>query len=247
MRVLQTTAAVLVLTLGAATACADGLLYQLPKDGTWATYQFDFSVSHGQYGVQTVKGTIRMASVGVVTENGQPCRWIEVAMEPQFEKGAAPPGGGTKQVIKVLIPENFLAKDQTPLDHAIRAWKWAKGEGEPEKMKDLRDPDDAPIHVILSGPLKDAKQLPKAEVEGKLGKLLCEGVTGSLELKLSGGAMFRYVLENRMHGRAPFGVVTSRWTVVNVKGYKTAGTKQDWNLKLIDFGEDAKSELPDAK
>jgi len=247
MRVMHTVEVVMVFAIGATTAYADGLFCNLPKDGTWATYQFDSSVSHGQYGVQTVKGTIRMASVGAVTENGQPCRWIEVAMEPQFEKGTAPPGGGTKQVIKVLIPEKFLAKGETPLDHAIRAWKWAKGEGEPEKMKDLRDPDDAPIHVILSGPLKDAKQLPKAEVEGKLGELLCEGVTGSLELKLSGGATFRYVLENRMHRRAPFGIVTSRWTETIVKGYKGAGSKQEWNLKLIDFGENAKSEMPGAK
>ena len=38
---MRATCIVVVLTLAGNTVYADGLLYKLPKDGTWATYQID--------------------------------------------------------------------------------------------------------------------------------------------------------------------------------------------------------------
>ena len=51
-------------------------------------------------------------------------------------------------------------------------------------------------------------------------------------------------LETRLHGKAPFGVVTSN---INLK-ISGQGPQQDitMTLKLADVGKNAKSELPDA-
>jgi len=51
-------------------------------------------------------------------------------------------------------------------------------------------------------------------------------------------------LETRLHGKAPFGVVTSKMKV-KISGQ---GPQQDitMTLKLADVGKNAKSEFPDA-
>lgn len=258
---------------------ADGPFYELPKDGTWATYQVDGSVKMPGEQV-SVKGNIRMASVGQVTEAGQPCRWIEVVSEVQSGGEGGPPG--RKDVVKVLIPEQFLVKGEAPLEHAIRAWRPAgksmKRDSQKDKvespladekfekvdnlMMELRD-GLLPVIVILSGLPKDATPLPKAEVESKLGKLQCEGMTGSLDIAGPGTSKMRCAVENRLHPEAPFGVVSSRWTIpllaaeakkvknpqkgtIESEEWKEAG-KVELNLKLIDFGDKATSEMPDAK
>ncbi len=269
MRVLYTIAAAAAWTLAATTACADGLLYQLPKDGAWAKYDLT-ATGEGMGQTTQAKGSLRMASVGEVTEQGQPCRWIEVVVQGQSET----PGGTTvrtEEVWKVLIPQKRLARGEAPLDHAIRAWeadirdRAKKTSSAPDKarearqLKDVKDFSHGPLPALLAGPLKDVKQLGKAEVESKLGKLSCEGVRGVLEFK-DGIRRMRITLENRLHPKAPFGVVSSRCTIEGVvaaaPGPKGApepapspeiGIKVVWDLKLADFGEGAKSELPDAK
>jgi hypothetical protein len=101
--------------------------------------------------------------------------------------------------------------------------------------------------VLLAGPLKDAKALEKAEVESKLGKLACEGQSGNLELKGNRDMVFKARLETRLHDDAPFGVVGSRWTMEVTEKDGKGSMKMDWNLKLIDVGDKATSEIPDAK
>ena len=66
--------------MSAGVVRADGLLYQLPKDGTWASYDLNVSVQRET----TMTGILRLASVGQVTEDKTPCRWIEVQIEVQF-------------------------------------------------------------------------------------------------------------------------------------------------------------------
>jgi hypothetical protein len=185
-----------------------------------------------------LKGTIRMASVGQVTEDGQVCRWIEIALEIEVgsQKG--------KLVCKVLVPEKFLAKGETPMDHAVRAWELQDQAGKTKKIEDPKNFIESFLPLFLPGPLKDAKPLPKAEVESKLGKRQCDGVTGRLEFKY-GKESLRVLMENRLHPDAPFGVVAGRWTLDSV-GPETGQTIVRCNFKLIDLGEKATSEMPDA-
>jgi hypothetical protein len=234
-------AAFFLLVLSAALARADGLLCQLPKDGSWATYDLDMGAKMPGGGVAKAKGTVWLASVGQTTENGEPCRWIEVEFKITMAMGDQK--REEIEIEKLLIPEKYLAKGESPLEHVLRAWK-KHGDNKPVKMDKSNDIDSGPLPLILSGPWKEVKKLDKAEVECKLGKVACEGVQGSLEFKIHGGAM-KCKLENRLHADSPFGVATSRWTLEMPDTPGMGG--MDWGLKLVDFGKDAKDKMPDAK
>jgi hypothetical protein len=221
-------------------ARADGLFYKLPKDGTWAVYQLDGSFCDKDKPADSLplKGAIRMASVGQVTENGQLCRWIEVTFDLD------PPFGGSnprwKDVWKVLVPEKYLAKGETPMDHVIRAWQRSSLGKNAEKVKDPTTLRQSLLGFFISGPMKEAKSLPKAEVESKLGKLQCDGVTAGAEPK-EGSAS----IEIRLHPDAPFGVVACRLNLELVFSARPTGTiLVRCNLNLSDFGDKAKAEIP---
>jgi hypothetical protein len=244
MRAIQDCAAIAALIFCATLARADGAFYKLPKDGTWATYQVDASES-GAY-PKSRKGSLRMASVGQVTEKGEPCRWIEVTWQLKVRENGKKARKDTRDTRKekVLIPERFLAKHESPMDHIIRAWRQEE-KGPPKEVKEPNDIGEGPLPILLSGPIKDGKTLAKTEVESKLGKLSCEGVSGRLELTSKYQGVFKFFLENRLHPDAPFGVVINHWTLESPPGLEV-GT-MDWTMKLIDYGDKATSEMPDAK
>lgn len=236
-------AAFLLLALSVGLARADGLLCQLPKDGSWATYNLDIAVKMPNGQNASTTGTMSLASVGQVTENGMPCRWIEVLCK--LTMGMGDQKAEKVQMWKLLIPEKYLAKGETPLEHVLRAWT-RQGTGEPQNLADPNDMDAGPLPLVLSAPWKEAKQLDKAEVECKLGKVSCDGEQGLLEFKAKGGNAMRmkWKLENRLHADSPFGVATSRW-IMSVPDMMEG--EMEWNLKLIDFGGNAQSKMPDAK
>ena len=157
------------------------------------------------------QGYVRIASVGQTTEEQQPCRWIEVQFDADDDHRRAQRSRRI-EVFKVLIPEKFLAKGQSPLEHVVRAWI-RHGEDEPKKLEKPDEFSASPLPLILSGPWKDAKELEKAEVECKLGKLACKGVEGTLEFDLGKGGVMKCKFEDRLHADSPFGVVTSHWTL----------------------------------
>jgi hypothetical protein len=244
MKAIQACGAILVLLTGTAVARADGALYKLPKDGAWATYQIEFYILMSPMHVMQAKGTMRMASVGQATEDGQPCRWIEVNWKMAMNEGLAEKPREEKDHFKVLVPEKFLAKGESPTEHVIRGWRQRSG-GKPEKLKDPGDIDEGPFPLVLCGPPKDLKNLPKQEVESKLGKLSCQRVAGHLEFESKHGGAFKCDVENCLHADAPFGLVSAHWKLdVPGMGEKATG---DWTMKLIDCGEGGKSEMPEAK
>jgi hypothetical protein len=235
--------ALLLLAGSAGLARADGMFYQLPKDGASATYELNASFKNDNPAPLSLKGTMRIASVGQVTEKKQPCRWIEVHFDMDIAVDDVPQGK-TTEVYKLLIPEKYLAKGQSPLDHVVRAWK-QKDDGETQELKHPAALDEGPLPIVLSKPWKDAKPLEKTVVESKLGKLPCEGVAGALEWKLRNGKVAKCKYENRTSAKSPFGVVASRWTIEAPQWGD--GVVLEAALKLADLGEKAKSELPDVK
>jgi hypothetical protein len=243
MRALFPSVAIVILAVAAGAAQADGLLYQLPKDGTWASYQFDLNAKMDGVELQA-QGSLRLASVGQATDKDKPCRWIEAGFQVEM-KGAGVPEPARKEnlVVKVLIPEKHLREGASPLDHVVRGWI-ARNDRQPEKLTDPKDFETSPLPIMLAPPLKDAKKLEAVVVESKLGKLSCEGLTGSAKFDNQRGQAVDLTLESRLHPKAPFGVVSSRWTMKITGDGKPAG-EMTWNLRLSDLGEDAKSELPD--
>jgi len=239
VRVIVTLIVVALAVLAVGHARGDGLVYQLPKDGVWA--RFDMELTLTLQGEKTSKmGTLRIASVGQTSENDQPCRWIEVRFASDEKSGVA------EIIAKVLVPEKHLKRGESPLEHVLRGWV-KEGRGKPKKLDDAASFNDSPLPLVLSGPLKDARPLEKEVVDGKLGRLECEGVTGRLEIKLPERGTIEAAVQSRLHPKAPFGVVSSRWVMKMQSVPLPAGAEAVLNLTLGDFGEGAASELPDSK
>jgi len=219
----------LLLVLSAGLTRADGLLYQLPKDGTWATYDFDSNTKGPGGQNMNMKGSLRIASVGQTTEQEQPCRWIEVQFDMTTTVGEHKME--QSEIYKLLIPEKFLAKGETPLEHVVRAWTQQGKNGPNKKFEKPNDIGASPLPLILSARWNDAKQLDKAETESKLGKVACDGVEGTLEFKGSRFGVVKGKFENRLSADSPFGVVTSRWTLQSPATAPVKTGDMEWKIK----------------
>jgi len=96
---------------------AQGLIFQLPADGTWVRYEGTFAQKEIRPGTTT--GELEIApwiehvwlkSVGTEMADYQgesvPCRWIEILVERGREKdGKVDTGKTGREIYKVLIPE----------------------------------------------------------------------------------------------------------------------------------------------
>src|SRR5262245_2179960 len=75
--------------------------------------------------------------------------------------------------------------------------------------------------------------------------LKCEGVTGWIQYK-EGDVHLKVTFETRHHDKAPLGVVSCRMQFEMKRDGKVQQTV-DATAKLIDFGRDARTALPDYK
>lgn len=237
---MRTSLLLLATIIGACLLCtgnarAEGLLYQLPEDGSWVRFdlQYTFEVDGMEKPGQGT-GTLWMASVGKSVEGSEPCRWIEFKVQLKDI--------GPEQILirKLLIPEKYLKKGENPTEHVVRGWA---------KFNDEDVARAVPVHgrwpAYLAGPLQDEKQLDKQLVESKLGALKCEGVTGWIQYK-EGDVHMKVTFETGLHEKAPFGVVSSRMQFEMKRDGNVLQTV-DAKAKLIDFGVDSQTALPDYK
>jgi hypothetical protein len=225
------------------TALADGLIYQLPTDGGSVTFDYEYKAT-GTADDPTVdirKGSLTMSSVGETTVYNEKCRWIEFKEVLKWEYD----GKERVTITKVLVPENHLGRGKSPGEHLIQGWV-KFGDSAPQEFHDLRSPLVAAQGLFLAGPPKEVKDLKQTEINGKLGILQCEGVTGQFVEEQEGGNVYR-TFENRLHSTAPFGVVVSLWKIErrdNKGAILEAGTVK---FTLRDTQNSALSEMPEKK
>jgi hypothetical protein len=226
-----------LLTLGFAVlsfntqAIADGLVYQLPEDGTSAEFDLKFS-GPGKQGT----GSLTVSSVGKVKEDGKACRWIEFNIVMTLNDMER------RMVAKVLIPETEFAPGKKPFENRVRAWIRL---GESPDAKNLEQNDFGPLPVFLSGPFENAKKLDAIEVETKaLGKLKCEGASGLV--KTEDRRKNETTIETRLNKKAPFGVVSCKMEMKAERNGEFV-PEVEITLTLKKVGKDAKSLLPDSK
>jgi hypothetical protein len=217
-------------------ARADGLIYQLPADGTSA--EFDLKVTMESNG-QTMEadGSFAIKSVGKQKVDDVDSRWIEFKLVMKL-------GGRDQTVIaKVLVPEAELTRGKNPIGH-VKKWWHKQGDREPKEITDFSSRDAGPLPAFLSGPLKDAKNLDVEVVECSLGKVECKGVTGTMEYTLS-GRKNAATFTNRLHKKAPFGIASSE---MSIEFSRDGRVQQNVTMKitLSKVGKDATSELPDS-
>lgn len=235
MRILSSIMLAVVLLLPAATR-ADGLIYQLPADGSSA--EFDLKMTMERNG-QTMEadGSFAIKSVGKQKVDDVDCRWIEFKLEMKI--------GEREQTVraKVLVPEAELTRGKNPIGHVKKAW-YKPGDRDPKEITDFTGSSAGPLPAFLCGPLKDAKELDAETVESSLGKFECKGVTGTTEFTV-GGRENDVTFTNRLHEKAPFGIVSS---VMQVEVSRDGQIQQNITMKirLSKVGKDATSELPDS-
>lgn len=101
------------------SAVAQGLLWNLPADGTWVRYEGDYrhvkfrpASNQGDLVLQ-FRRNLEIRSVGseMADFKGEsvPCRWIEMeVVTGKLVDGEIQPGPGGRRIYKVLIPESVV-------------------------------------------------------------------------------------------------------------------------------------------
>ncbi len=216
-------------------AGADGLLYRLPEDGTYVRFDLELKQEAGGE-TKSASGSLTMASVGQKEVDGKKCRWIEFRMQMKQEQRER------VQMVKVLVPEQHLKAGAAPIDHMIKGWYGSPGK-DAKEAENNRDPRLGPVPAFLCGPFKDSKKLVAEDLDTKLGKLSCPGVTGSVRIE-QGKQIHDITFDNRLNDKAPFGLVSSRMQFKVTRDDKMRD-KGSLILTLTEVGKTAKSELPE--
>lgn len=218
-------------------ARADGLIYQLPADGSSVTFDLAMTMS-GPGEEQKATGTFVVRSVGETEHKGVKGRWIELSMTANL--------GGRERTItaKLDIPEKQLQAGGQPFANITKFWL-KKGNGKARHVTELDGDDAGPLPAFLAGPSKNEKELPAKEIETGIGKLSCTGVSGSHSYKQD-GSTFSVEFNSRRHAKAPFGVAA---TEIKMTRTSASGNEQETitvKLTVAKVGAKAKSGLPDA-
>ena len=211
----------------------------------WARFEMDGVGTDPDGKVVTRTGTFTLSSVGTCVVDGRKCRWIEVTEDGKSD------GKAYTSTQKLLIPEDDLAKGKEPLRDVLKAWTKDSADG--NNAREIADLDGAAgqsylqnsFAYILHGPFNSESELPAARIESKLGALECNGIAAfERTIVREIGIESSYTI--RLHEKAPFGVVS--WEVeTKVKRAGQLISTGTLKLKLIDFGNHAKSAIPEAE
>ena len=250
MRAFRILTAVTLLSLASETGQAGGLLYHLPKDGTWVA--FDYQENAERLGRRfNYKGTLYMSSVGRTTQGDDECRWIEFRFEGTRSMDGVSSSERHMYIYKLLIPEKYLNPEGKIAKNVVKCW-YKSPSGDVREIKSAAERLAGRYFLVRTffAPFpEDAEKLEKKVIKSKLGKLACEGLTGYINYgrwrgrdggEWEGGLNVHI----RLHKKAPSGVVSARMhSEMTSNGQPMFdGT---FTFKLSDFGEGAESELPD--
>lgn len=227
---------------------------KLPEDGWWVRYLLTVkSTSNGQTEEQQSKTTFSL--VGTTTENNEKYRWVESKSE---WKDAA--NNEHIQITKFLIPEKDLLESEQPLDRLKRCWvKFDDRDVRADRIgleQDTRTANWAYSgHVIIfPGMRKKLKSIDEQRVvEYQQGRLvIARAETGKItgkpvDVKGRRPTQMTTVTEFKMWsdptvlpGFAAAKIITA---TTRANGMFPTASDQDWII--ADFGNDAKSSLPD--
>ena len=182
----NTLAVLIFLSLGPAWLFADGLLQQLPSEGTAVKYKLTQTgmvhiFESGKVDIEPQKisingdGYIQLAVVGSAVVAGMNCRWIEIERDTRI---------GDRRIYaftKLLVPEGDIKSPGDPLHRSLRVLHTADDKATPELVKSERD-----RQAILAGLYEIIPRTPNAEnrvntrlqeqdIELSNGKLSCAG------------------------------------------------------------------------
>ena len=228
-------------TVGRA-ASADGLIFQLPPDGSWVRYDVSDDADLEYEIGKDVKipeanrkellaamprkmkdntASLTLSSVGKQEHNGEPHRWIEMTQDVEFPKTGKP--GDDKSAdkqsrvitLKMLIPEKQLQAGADPLAHVSKLY--FKDSDQP--VKEVTDEKNKQYQLdrfrpIFPSPHSDARGTVRESVQSPNEKI------GSLECE-------RLKFPSKYSG--PLAGGTRGW-------WEWSGDHQIWLHKSVPFG-----------
>lgn len=183
---INTLAVLILLSLSGDWLFADGLLQQLPSEGTAVKYKFSqtgmahiFESGKGDNEPQKISmkgdGHLQLAVGGSAVIAGTNCRWIEIERDTRI---------GDRRIYaftKLLVPEEDIKSPGDPLHRALRIFHTGDDKATPELVKSERH-----RQAILAGLYEIIPRTPNAEnrvntplqeqaIELSNGKLSCAG------------------------------------------------------------------------
>jgi len=222
----------------APSAMADGLITQLPEDGSWAEYELKLTLTkNGQQ--RDHSAYLRLSSVGQADHQGSKCRWVELKVTR-----TEPPQ--PDEVAKILVPEESLKSGQVTAASLIRGWSKPGDEEATAVDKDQPRLKIGPLAMLLSGSSSASQKSEKEEVKVEgLGPLACEKTTSKHDLPMSPSDNLPADITLWRHSKAYFGTVKLRIHLVDKRpDQEREGV---FEAVLVKSGKDAKSDLPDRR
>jgi hypothetical protein len=231
--------ACLILPLAATSnVTADGLITQLPDDGSWAEFELKLTLTEdGQK--REHSAYLRLSSVGQVEHQGAKCRWVELQVSR-----TEPPK--PDEVAKILVPEESIKSGKVTATNLVRGWRKPADEEATELDKDRPRLGIGPLAMLLSGSSSGSQEPEKEEVhvEG-LGPLICEKTTGKHDLPMSSSDNLPADITLWRNSKAAFGTVKLRVHIVDKRSEREReGVFEAVHVKS---GKDARSALPDRR
>jgi len=204
----------------------------------------------------TFASTFTISSVGIVVRNDQKCRWIELKSAQSKVDGVYP-----KAVLKMLIPEEYLARGQDPLAHSVLTFFNPKpvDAAKAPSVESFIDEGFNRIQYEIDRfranfpkPLESPKVVKGETVKTDAGVFEnCEVISGTMSydgpLLRDGRMVDKGTYRIVVHPNAPFGVVALE---VQGEGREMSpttivSTTRSVKLKLIKTGNGTVSDLPD--
>ncbi len=240
------------------SARADGLIQQLPEDGSWVRFEVETQYFDPKTGKprSTSPGSQTVSSVGKIAIDDEPCRMIELKTVRRLPDQQTGEEMDFVNVYKFVIPENRLKSGEDPLEYVEEGWaKAPSNPAEPHVMTQLKLDLSREFRNFLwfelPGPLEDPRKLDAETIECQAGKYTCDGVAGGAKGRLSpgphGGPEYQFQYETRTHKDVPFGVVRHR---CEMKAWFPDGRLAQHGVvtyTLAETGKNAKSEIAEEK
>jgi hypothetical protein len=229
--------AVLAFVANSAPVAADGMIHDLPADGSWVRFDVigEGQKPGGEVAV-SLKGTLTLKSVGREQAEGIDCRWIEFEMALAFQRGDR--NGEQTELFKLLIPEKYLATGQNPRAHVVKGWKRdAAGAIQELDLKNRNARDVESLDELLNGGQAKSEKSDGVEINTPGGTFQCTRLNGK-ESSPSGDIDLE--IQTWLTDTVPFGVAAYRHSKMRRRAGESLGGR--WiELKYSKSGTGARS------
>lgn len=252
-----------LMAINASVVSAQGLIYNLPEDGTAVEYEGTITLSSGDQDPNPLEWTSELSIKSVGREDAefqgsvQPCRWIEIkVITGKSEAAGIDPGPVGSRIYKFLVPESKIVADRNDQDgipnDVIPMVKGFRRLGE-NAIKEIRSPGLVMYPTIC---LLANYDNPETIASSDIPEILAQGV--SVTAKRMKGVAVQERPESRSTNTGeywvskdvPFGL--ARWVVsVTTEEKETTAARSEFrivqtrqtDMKLKRIRQNAESEL----